>query len=53
MPNEKSKLSLYKYVVSINEVEKITGIDFYHKIDKAVQGDVEANKDVKLWFLRK
>jgi len=51
MPNKKSDKSLYKYVVSIDEVEKITGIDFYHKIDKEVQKEVEANKDVKLWFI--
>ena len=51
MPNEKSDQSLYKYVVSINEVEEVTGIDFYHKIDKDVQEEVEENKDVKLWFI--
>ena len=53
MPNEKSDASLYKYVVSINEVEEITGINFYHKIDKEVQEKVEDNKDVKLWFISK
>ena len=51
MPNEKSDQSLYKYVVSINEVEEVTGIDFYHKIDKEVQEEVEANSDVKIWFI--
>jgi len=51
MPHEKSSASLYEFVVSIDEVEKITGIDFYHKIDKEVQEKVEANKDVKLWFI--
>ena len=51
MPNEKSDLSLYKFVVSINDVEEITKIDFYHKIDKNIQKEVEANKDVKLWFI--
>ena len=51
MPNEKSYQSLYKYVVSINKVEEITGIDFYHKIDAEVQEEVEGNKDIKLWFI--
>jgi len=53
MPNKKSKQSLYKYVVSIDKVEEVTGIDFYHKLDKAVQDEVEANADVKVWFLRR
>jgi endonuclease G len=51
MPNEKSNTSLYKFVVSINDVEEITGIDFYHNIDKEVQDKVEKNKDVKVWFI--
>ena len=50
MPHEKSDNSLDKYIVSINDVEEITGIDFYHKIDKVVQDEVESNADVKLWF---
>ena len=53
IPNEKSGKSLYKYVASINDIEEITGIDFYYKIDKKIQEEVEANKDVKLWFLKK
>ena len=53
MPNEKSDKSLYKYIVSIRDVEEVTGIDFYHKMDKNMQDKVEVNKDVKLWFLRK
>jgi endonuclease G len=51
IPNEKSNTSLYKYVVSIKDVEKITGIDFYHNIDINTQNKVEENKDVKIWFI--
>jgi len=53
LPNESSSASLYKYIVSIDEVEEITGIDFYQNIDPNVQEEVEANRDVKLWFLRR
>ena len=49
--NEKSNASLYKFVTSIDNVEEITGIDFYHNIDNKTQDNVEANKDVKLWFI--
>ena len=53
MANAKSGKSLYKYVVSIDSVEIVTGIDFYHKIDAKTQTIIEANKDVKVWFLHK
>jgi endonuclease G len=49
IPNEKSKKPIFSYVTSIDEVEKITGIDFYHDLDKFIQDKVEANRDVKKW----
>ncbi len=53
MPHAKSGESLYKFIVSINDVEEITEIDFYHNVDKEIQDKVESNKDVKLWFIGK
>ncbi|MCK5824855.1 MAG: DNA/RNA non-specific endonuclease [Ichthyobacteriaceae bacterium] len=53
MPNEKSGKSLYSFKTSIDEVEKITGIDFYYNLDDATENRVEANNDVKKWFLKK
>jgi endonuclease G len=53
IPNQESDKSLYSYVVSIDEVEGITGIDFYYNLDSQIQNEVEANTNVKLWFLRK
>jgi endonuclease G len=50
IPNKKSTKSIYSYVTSIDEVEKITGIDFYHNLDTAIQDRVEANLDVKKWL---
>jgi endonuclease G len=50
LPNEKSSKSIYVYATSIDEVEKITSIDFYHKLDKLIQDKVEANIDVKKWL---
>lgn len=49
IPNEKSKKSIYSYATSIDEIEKITRIDFYHDLDKLIQDKVEANIDVKKW----
>jgi endonuclease G len=53
MPNEKSGKSIYSYAVSINEVEEITGINFYYQLEQSIQDNVEANKDLKSWLLNK
>lgn len=51
--NEKSNKSLYTYIVSIDAIEKITGIDFYSKIETKIQEEAEANVDIKKWFIKK
>lgn len=53
MPNEKSQKSIYSYAVSIDEIEKITGINFYSQLEQSIQDNVEANKLLKLWLLNK
>lgn len=53
MPNQKSTKSIYSFAVSIDEVEEITGIDFYYNLDSKIQNEVEANANIKLWVLRK
>lgn len=50
MPNRKSDKSIYSYVTSIDEVEKITGIDFYYNLDNQTQTKVEANNNLKEWI---
>lgn len=53
MPNEKSDKSIYSYAVAIDEIEEMTGIDFYYKLDKPIQNSVEVNNDLKIWLLNK
>lgn len=53
MPNEKSDKQMYSYAVSIDEIEKITGINFYSQLEQSIQDNVEANKLLKLWLLNK
>ena len=53
MLNEKSDKSIYSCAVAIDEIEKITGIDFYYDLDKSIQGPVEENKNLKSWLLNK
>jgi endonuclease G len=53
IPNQKSDKSIYSYAVSIDEIEKITQIDFYHNLDSLLQAKVEANKSIKVWLSTK
>jgi endonuclease G, mitochondrial len=49
IPNQKSNESIYFYAVSIDEVEQITGIDFYHFLDDNIEVEIEQNKNIKDW----
>ncbi|MEO1514289.1 MAG: DNA/RNA non-specific endonuclease [Bacteroidota bacterium] len=50
IPNELSFQPLEKYAVSIDEVEDITGIDFFHQLlTKEDQAVLEGEYDVSLW----
>jgi endonuclease G len=50
IPNEKSKKSIYSYATSIDEVEKMTGIDFYYKMDSTMQHNLESNESIKMFI---
>lgn len=51
IPNEESDKSIYNYTVSIDDVELITGIDFYFDLESNIQIEVEKNKSLKIWGL--
>ncbi|MCG9794131.1 DNA/RNA non-specific endonuclease [Flavobacterium algicola] len=50
MPNEKSDKSLYEFVVSVDRIEKLTGIDFFPNLDDKIENKLEMNTDSKLWL---
>ena len=50
IPHRKSDKSIYSYVVSIDKVEKITGIDFYYNLSNAIENRIESNNDIKTWI---
>ena len=50
MPNEKSNKALYEYVVSVDRIEALTGIDFFPKLDDKTENALEKNTDSKLWL---
>lgn len=50
MPNARSEKRIKDYAVSVDEVEELTGIDFFGELlDPDLEAELEANFDVTLW----
>lgn len=49
MPNEDSEKGLYEFVVSVDEVEKLTGINFFPKLEDSIEDKLEKSSDYKNW----
>lgn len=44
--------TFYRYACSVDEVEKLTGIDFFSNLPDSIEEDVEGSYDLKLWGLK-
>lgn len=54
VPNEISYEPLYKYVKSVDEVEELTGIDFFPELmPKEMEQELEARYNLDLWEFNK
>lgn len=53
MPNENSFKPLQEFVVSVNSLETLTGIDFFPGLPDAIESVLENQKDLSGWFLNK
>ncbi|OUD35566.1 DNA/RNA non-specific endonuclease [Flavobacterium sp. FPG59] len=49
MSNQPSDEPLYKFVVSVDAIEKLTGINFFPQLEDRLENQLEANKDYKYW----
>ena len=49
VPNEKSDKPLYSFVVSVDSLEKMTGIDFFPKLENKTENRLEKSSDYKAW----
>lgn len=49
LPNRKGEKQLEKYVVNVDYVESITGIDFFSGVPDEVENRLESNSNVDLW----
>lgn len=52
LPHQKSNKPLYSFVVSIDEIEKITGIDFFPNLPNSIETKLEASTNYKNWSFR-
>jgi endonuclease G len=52
MPNEPSEKALYKYVVSIDELEQKTNVDFFPKLENELENKLEATSSYAQWSFR-
>jgi len=50
LPHESSSAPLSSFAVSIDKVEQITGIDFYHAIEDDLEERLESSFNGSLWF---
>ena len=49
IPNEMSNDPLSKYAVTVDEVESITGLDFYHDVIESDEEEIEQSYDLSKW----
>lgn len=49
MPHENSKLPLYTFVVSVDSIETLTGIDFFPGLEDGIESRLEASSDHEAW----
>ena len=51
IPNEKSIKPLQTYVVSVDSIESLTGIDFFYVLPDSNEKRLESSKDLSGWNL--
>ena len=51
MPNEAGNRPMMSYMVSVNDVESMTGIDFFPNLPDTVEETVESNFEVSDWTI--
>lgn len=49
IPHQDSNKPLYEFVVSVDEVENLTGIDFFPELEDAIENKLEASSSYKGW----
>ena len=49
LPHKNSNQPLYEFVVPVDSIERLTGIDFFPQLDDALENKLEASSNYKDW----
>ena len=49
LPHQNSNKPLYEFVVSVDTIEQLTGIDFFKELEDTIENTLEASRDYKRW----
>ncbi|PKP14036.1 MAG: endonuclease [Bacteroidetes bacterium HGW-Bacteroidetes-3] len=52
MPHEKSDKGLYQFVTNIDEIEILTGIDFFQELPDEIENEIEKLSNYKKWAFK-
>jgi endonuclease G len=52
VPSKKSDKPIYDFVVSVDSLEKMTGIDFFPKLENKTENRLEKSSDYKAWSFK-
>ena len=50
MPNKECSYPIESYLVSVNEIEDLTGLDFFPSLDDFIEDKLEAQKHPEIWL---
>jgi len=50
LKNEKSNSNVSSFSVSIDSIEKVTGLNFFHQLDITIQNQLESNSNYQYFF---
>lgn len=49
MPNEDIKGSIWDYAISVDEVEKRSGLNFFYILNDSIEDEIESCMDFSIW----
>ena len=49
IPHQATNKNLIEFVVSVDKIEAITGIDFFPKLEDNLENAIEKNTNLKAW----
>ena len=51
--NTASSNSIKNYVITINQLEEFSGINFFYRLPDLIEESFESSKNLNLWFWKK